>query len=60
MRDLQRALPCLQLRAVLRGEVSDLAQALALPPVRVGGVYHGHLVPSLQVQFVGVSGLEVV
>lgn len=60
MCDLQWSLPSLQLSAVLRGEIADLAQALALPPVRVGGIDHGDLVASLQVQLVGVARLKVV
>lgn len=43
VRHLKRALSSLQLGAVLGREVADLAQALALPPVGVRRVDHGHL-----------------
>lgn len=52
---LQWPLPSLQLGAVFGGEVADLAQTLALPPVRVRIVDHGDLVPGFKVEFVGVT-----
>lgn len=60
MRNLQRPLPSLQLRAIFGGEVADLAQALALPPIWVRGVDDRDLVPRLQVELVGVPRFEVV
>lgn len=60
MRHLQRPLPGLKLSAVLGREVSDLAEAFALPPVRIRGIDHCDLVPSLKIQLVGVARLEVV
>ena len=44
MGHLQRPLTGLQLGDVLGGEEAHLAQTLALPPVRVGGVDHSQLV----------------
>lgn len=60
MGDLQRPLASLELSAVLRWEVPDLAEAFALPPVRVRGVDDRDLVSGLQVKLIGMTRLEVV
>lgn len=55
MCDLQSPLSSLKLSAVLGGEVSNLSETFALPPVGVRSVDHGDLVARLKVKFIGMT-----
>lgn len=50
----------LQTSTVFRWEITDPAQALALPPVRIRGIDYRYFVASCQIQFIGMPSFEIV
>lgn len=60
MRDLQRSFASIQLSAIFRREVPNLAQALSLPPIWVRRIYYGDFVTSFKVELIVMARFKVV